>query len=118
MPATFLTWILAAAFAGAGLFNAIGTEATQASFVRWGYPAWWCRITGALEIVIAGLIAVPATHAIGLLVGAVVIAAAIATVARHGNPFNSEKVSRNGTPISRKIPVRSPKDVMIPERET
>lgn len=50
-------WLLVAAFAGAGLFNAIGTTATQGSFVRWGYPRWWCRVTGALEIAVAALIA-------------------------------------------------------------
>jgi hypothetical protein len=35
-------WFLVPGFFGAGLFNAIGTPATQSSFVRWGYPPWWC----------------------------------------------------------------------------
>ena len=43
-------WLLVVAFFGAGVFNAIGTPATKASFVRWGYPQWWCRLTGGLEI--------------------------------------------------------------------
>ena len=34
---TLPIWFLIAAFFGAGLFNAIGTPATQSSFVRWGY---------------------------------------------------------------------------------
>jgi len=76
-------WLLVAAFFGAGLFNAIGTEGTQRSFVRWGYPRWWCRVTGGLEVVIALLIALPVTHGVGLILGAVVIAAAILTVLRH-----------------------------------
>jgi len=39
-------WLLAAAFLGAGLFNAIGTSTTQSDFARWGYPAWWNVLTG------------------------------------------------------------------------
>ena len=74
---------LVAAFFGAGLFNAIGTTATRNSFRRWGYPGWWCRFTGALEILIAILIAFSATRAAGLLLGAVTIAAAILTILRH-----------------------------------
>ena len=62
---TFLIWLLAAAFFGAGLFNAIGTPATQSSFVRWDYPAWWCHVTGGLE-----------------MANAVIIAAAVLTVLR------------------------------------
>jgi hypothetical protein len=76
-------WLLVAAFAGAGLFNAIGTPATQDSFVRWGYPKWWCRVTGALEIVVAALIPIPATHAVGLVLGAAIIGAAMFTVLHH-----------------------------------
>ncbi len=62
---SFLVWLLAAAFFGAGLFNAIGTPATQSSFVRWSYPAWWCHVTGGLE-----------------MANAVIIAAAVLTVLR------------------------------------
>lgn len=76
------TWLLVAAFLGAGLFNAIGTPATQASFVRWGYPAWWCRVTGGLEMANAVLIAIPVTRAAGLVLGAGIVAAAVLTVVR------------------------------------
>jgi multisubunit Na+/H+ antiporter MnhB subunit len=75
-------WVLVAALFGAGLFNAIGTPATQSSFVRWGYPAWWCRLTGGLEIVSAGLIALPGSREAGLILGAVIVAAAVLTVSR------------------------------------
>ncbi len=75
--------VLVAGFLGAGLFNAIGTPATQASFIRWGYAAWWCRVTGALEVVIATLVALPATRDVGLILGGLVIAAAVLTVVRH-----------------------------------
>ena len=80
---TLPIWLAVVAFFGAGLFNAIGTPATQSSFVRWGYPRWWCRVTGGLEMAIAILIAVPATRGMGLIFGAVIIAAAALTVLRH-----------------------------------
>jgi hypothetical protein len=75
-------WVLAAGFFGAGLFNAIGAPATQSSFVRWGYPPWWCRLTGGLEMVSAILIAIPISRGAGLILGAVIIAAAVLTVLR------------------------------------
>jgi hypothetical protein len=78
----FAVWLLAAAFFGAGLFNAIGTSATRRSFVRWSYPAWWRHVTGALEIANAGLIALPVSRGMGLILGAVIIAAAALTVLR------------------------------------
>ena len=76
-------WLLVAAFFGAGLFNAIGTSATQSDFVRWGYPAWWCRVTGGLEMVTAVLIALPATRLAGVILGALIVLVAVVTVVRH-----------------------------------
>ena len=74
--------LLAVAFFGAGLFNAVGTRATQADFARWGYPRWWCRVAGGVEIVSAALIARPAGRDVGVALGAIIIAAAIVTVLR------------------------------------
>ncbi|TYL91650.1 hypothetical protein FXB40_27365 [Bradyrhizobium rifense] len=68
---------------GAGLYNAIGTSATQSSFVRWGYPRWWGSLTGGLEMVSALLIALPASRVVGLALGAAIILAAVLTVLRH-----------------------------------
>jgi len=79
---TVVVWLLAVAFFGAGPFNAIGTRATQDDFARWGYPGWWCRVTGGLEIVSAALIVLPAGRGVGMALGAVIIAAAIVTVLR------------------------------------
>lgn len=76
-------WLLALAFLGAGLFNLIGTAATRSGFVRWGYPGWWHLPTGALEVICAGLIAVPASRVAGMALAAVIIAAAVVTVLRH-----------------------------------
>jgi hypothetical protein len=77
------TWLLVAGFLGAGVFNAIGTAGTQSDFARWGYPRWWNLLTGGVEIICAGLIALPATRVPGLALGAVIIAAAVLTVLRH-----------------------------------
>jgi hypothetical protein len=76
-------WLLVAAFFGAGLFNAIGAQATKSDFAQWGYPGWWCFLTGGLEITTAVLIALPASRVVGLALGAVIIAAAVLTVLRH-----------------------------------
>jgi hypothetical protein len=82
MLSTIATWLLVAAFFGAGLFNAIGTAATQDNFARWGYPRWWCRVTGGLEMASAILVAFPASRLIGLVFGAIIIGAALITVLR------------------------------------
>ncbi|RYC28824.1 hypothetical protein D3273_27235 [Lichenibacterium minor] len=79
---SIVLWLLVVAFFGAGLSNAIGTRTTQDDFARWGYPRWWCRVAGTLEIMSAGLIALSATRDAGMVLGAVIIAAAIVTVLR------------------------------------
>jgi hypothetical protein len=78
--ASAMAWLLAFAFAGAGLFNAIGGAAVQAQFLRWGYPAWWNFVTAALELLSAALIVLPETRIWGLALGATVLIAATATV--------------------------------------
>ena len=80
---TLSIWVLVAGFFGAGLVNALGIAATQSNFDRWGYPRWWCRLTGGLEMAGAVLIALPASREVGLAVGVVIIAAAVLTVLRH-----------------------------------
>jgi hypothetical protein len=76
-------WVLVAGLFGAGVVNAMSGAATQSSFVRWGYPPWWGRLTGGLEMLSAVLIALPISRVAGLILGAVIIAAAILTVLRH-----------------------------------
>src|ERR1700761_3628164 len=82
MHRIFIT-LLVAAFASAGVFNAIATPTTRSNFIRWGYPAWWCRLTGGLEISAAILVAMPATRVAGLILCAVILAAAALTILRH-----------------------------------
>ena len=76
-------WLLVAALFGAGVFNAIGTQATKSSFIRWGYPPWWCYVTGGLEMVAGVLVALPGSREAGLILGAAIVAAAVLAVLRH-----------------------------------
>ncbi|WP_426419327.1 DoxX family protein [Bradyrhizobium genosp. A] len=76
-------YLLIAGLFGAGLYNAIGTPATQSSFIRWGCPRWWSTLTGGLEMVCAVLIALPASRIVGLTLAAAIISAAVLTVLRH-----------------------------------
>ena len=75
--------LLGAGFFGAGLVNAMGPAALKDDFIRWGYPAWWCYLTGGLEVATAVLVAVPAGRGAGLALGAAIVAAAVLTVLRH-----------------------------------
>lgn len=76
-------WFLVVAFAGAGIVNAIGAAGARNEFARWGYPRWWNILTGGLEIASAVLIAFPVSRIVGIVLGAVIIAAALSTVLRH-----------------------------------
>ena len=81
--ASAIAWLLAFAFTGAGIFNAMGGAVVQAQFLRWGYPAWWNFITAALETLSAALIVLPETRIWGLALGAMVLIAAVSTVTWH-----------------------------------
>jgi hypothetical protein len=78
--ADLMAWLLALAFTGAGIFNAMGGEAARAEFVRWGYPAWWNVVTAGIEGLAAALMVFPETRIWGLALAAIVLIAAIATV--------------------------------------
>lgn len=83
MLATIFIWALVAGFAGAGVLNALAPAAQQESFIRWGYPRWWCRTTGLLELATAVLIAVPASRTAGMVLAAIILSAATLTVVRY-----------------------------------
>lgn len=76
-------WLIVAGFAGAGLFNAVGPKTQQETFVRWGYPRWWCRATGLLEMAAAVLIAIPASQVFGQMLASTILIAAAFTVLHH-----------------------------------
>jgi hypothetical protein len=83
--ATLLAWPLAVAFLGAGGVNIAGSAAIKDDFVRWGYPRWWNLVTGGSEVLAAALIGLPVTRIEGLLLGAAICLAALATVVRYGD---------------------------------
>ena len=78
--ATLLAWLLTLAFLGAGVVNAAGSAAIKDDFNRWGYPRCWNLVTGGLEVLAAALIAIPVARPAGLMLGAALCVAAVATV--------------------------------------
>lgn len=82
-------WLLAAFFVVGATVNIAGSEATLEEYRRWGYPAWFHSVTGALELTTAALLVFSATRLAGSAVGAAVMTAAAATVLLHGEPLHS-----------------------------
>jgi uncharacterized membrane protein YphA (DoxX/SURF4 family) len=67
---------------GAGTVNFVGPRSVRDSFLRWGYPAGFHRVTGALEVVAGLLLLVPATWWVGAIGGVVILVAAAMTLIR------------------------------------
>ena len=88
-----LTGLLVLAFFGAGAFNMVGNAKIKDDFARWGYPRWWRHVTGGLEIVSAAMIALPASRSAGLVLGALIIAGAFATILRRREPSHLPPLS-------------------------
>ena len=80
---TVLAGAVALVFLGAGGANFAGIGSIRADFVRWGYPAWFHRLCGGLELLGAALVLWPATRLCGLALLGLVMAAAFFTLARH-----------------------------------
>lgn len=67
---------------GAGAVNFVGPKSVRDSFVRWGYPAGFHRVTGGLEAIAGVLLLVPATSWLGAMGGVVILVAALMTLIR------------------------------------
>lgn len=74
---------LGAVMIGAGGVNFAGPASVRASFVRWGYPAGFHRVTGGLEVATGLLLLIPMTSRIGAIGSAIILLAAVATLIRH-----------------------------------
>lgn len=85
MPETVLTWLAAAAFLVGGLVNASGHPKIRESFVRLGFPFWWCWVTSALELTTAVLLVTMGMRSIGIALGTCIMLAAITAVVRIRN---------------------------------
>jgi hypothetical protein len=67
---------------GAGAVNFVGPKSVRDSFVRWGYPAGFHRVTGGLEAIAGLLLLVPATWWAGAIGSVVILVAAVITLIR------------------------------------
>jgi uncharacterized membrane protein YphA (DoxX/SURF4 family) len=85
MVKLFAMWLpiaLGAVMIGAGTVNFVGSRSVLESFVRWGYPAGFHRMTGGLEVVAGLLLLVPATWWAGATGSIVILSAAAITLLR------------------------------------
>ncbi|GBQ89431.1 DoxX family protein [Asaia krungthepensis] len=74
--------LLMVAMAGAGLVNLLGRDALRVQFVQWGYPGWWCRVTGVLEWACVALMIFPQTRPVGLGLASMILLAVLVTLLR------------------------------------
>jgi membrane protein HdeD len=68
---------------GAGVVNFVGPRSVRDSFVRWGYPAGFHRVTGGLEVIAGSLLLIPATSRVGAIGSVVILTAAAIMLIRH-----------------------------------
>jgi uncharacterized membrane protein YphA (DoxX/SURF4 family) len=80
---SWLPIALGVAMIGAGVFNFLGSKSVRDSFVRWGYPAGFHRVTGGLEVTAGLLILIPAASRAGAIGSVVILLAAVITLIRH-----------------------------------
>ena len=75
-----LAWAFALVFASAGAVNFAGPAHLVATYRRWGYPWWFGRVTGAIEIQSGVSIGISSTRVAGLGLAAIVMVAAVVTL--------------------------------------
>jgi len=75
-----LLWLLILFFVVGGAVNLAGPAGVREDYRRWGYPSWFRFVTGTLEIVSALMTIAPATRPAGLVLGAVIMIGAAATL--------------------------------------
>ena len=83
-----ITWVLsvlvALAFLGAGLAKLASAPMMAAEFALFGYPVWFMYLTGALEILGAGLLLAPRLAGAGAALLSCIMVGAIASHLIHG----------------------------------
>ena len=75
-------YAVAAVLAIGAIVNAVGPPPLPAQYVRWGYPENFRFVTAALEATALMLMLSPGTRTLGLLLAALVMIAAVATLLR------------------------------------
>ena len=79
-----MTILAAIAFLLAGIPKVAAVEIWREQFAGWGYPEWFLRAVGLVEVIGALLLVVPRTALVGALVLAVVMAGAVYTHVANG----------------------------------
>lgn len=81
----FLIWGLLAFFTLGSAINLVTPDSIAADYARWGYPAWFPRVTGLLEAMAAMLLARQATRRRGAALAGLVMVGALATLLLNGD---------------------------------
>lgn len=82
-----LATIVAVLFAIAGVVNLARPGAVKRDFARWGYPAWFQLLCGALELSSAALLLGRQTRVLGLMLAGTIMIGAIFTLLRNREPI-------------------------------
>ena len=83
---SILATVVAVLFAVAGVINLAGIGAVKRDFARWGYPAWFHLLCGALELLSAALLPGQQTRVLGLTLAGAIMIAALFTLLRNREP--------------------------------
>jgi hypothetical protein len=79
-----LSWVLATFFLLGSVINIIAPGSTAADYQRWGYPAWFHFVTGAMERATCVLLIAAPARPFGAALGSVVMLGAVTTLLVHG----------------------------------
>jgi hypothetical protein len=79
-----LSRLLAAFFLLGSAINIIAPGSTAADYQRWGYPAWFHFVTGAMELAACVLLIAAPARLFGAALGSAVMLGAITTLLVHG----------------------------------
>ncbi|MBN3787937.1 DoxX family protein [Burkholderia sp. Ac-20353] len=83
---SILATVVAVLFAVAGVVNLAGRGSVKRDFARWGYPAWFHLLCGALELLSAALLLGQQTRVLGLALAGAIMVAALFTLLRNREP--------------------------------
>ena len=84
---SILATIVAVLFGVAGVVNLARRGAVKRDFARWGYPAWFQLLCGALELLSAALLLGQQTRVLGLTLAGAIMIGALFTLVRNREPF-------------------------------
>lgn len=87
LPYVIQPWALyavIAVFAIGAIVNLLAPGSIRSDYVRWGYPEGFRLVTAMLEASVVVLILLPSTRLSGLVLGGLIMLAAIATLVRAG----------------------------------